>query len=1179
MSVEISSEEKVYLDEISERLFTNHAAVMVGAGFSKNAIPNSAICKKFSDWNELGNVFYEKLYGKDAKTPKKEYLNVLKLAEEVEAAFGRPVLDNILQDCIPDLEYEPSDLHKKLLNLPWTDVFTTNYDTLLERATKYNFNKKYTVVLSKEDLVYASKPRIIKLHGSFPSSRPFTITEEDYRVYPKNNAPFVNTVQQSLLENTLCLIGFSGDDPNFLQWLGWLRDNLETNISKIYLIGSFDLSITQKRLLEKRNIILVNLASNHYEALNLFVEYLSDKAKVNNITLWPYNNLYRRFPKRSSKVNEVELSEIVSIWREQRVTYPGWIIIPEEKRKSFSETSIEWIGFINENDKIDSTLKFNFVFELCWRLEKSLYPIDNDTAKLVEAVLEDRYETEDKVFLGLCLLRFYRQNGLLNEWNELYVKLNNLNFISMNLKGELDYEYGLLALFNLDYPKLKNIISNWQYPKSTPFENSKKAGILSEIGELNQAIRIVEKALVDIREQQLSIASATDCSLLSKESYILDLYQSLIFAAHDYKDLELKNKEYQDRTSVLKLYLCYPNREEKHFQDLLSVPYKKETAIEIHNKYDIGEFVITKHFGKSYEEQKKAFSFLLYCETIGMPFCIHNRWGTYNLVSNEAKAAIIRIVDFNLVWAISVCCRIADEKIADDLFSREVVNNFSIEYIQNLCEALISTLNENVNEIAIEDKNDTQNFAQVLSKILPEIISRLCPRCTINIKEKILLLINSILASKHRYNYHGIDVLIKRFMNSLLPNEFEQLFIEILKLPIPNDISPLEEMQLKAPFELLNTTELSYNKKNQLEKNILEPYFLAMKSDFLCIRKWGAITLLFLYDMNLLNENDKKMFAENLWRKTDISGLPNNFDFLKTSFIKIPFPTDKQPVKIIKKWISNIVFPDFIINHGYSSQNVYFVRNLFIEINNLLVDKLLDENEIQRIISKILAFWQKNKIVLKSKDIEDEFYDCFYNMQWILVSLLKVSSTLWDKQQICELINQLKDFGFSCIYLQYTINSISSFGLQKNIELGICNKNSKKRIDALLTLENIISNEESEQKKLFLKILLFSILYEENELIIHNINSLRNIIRNQNTIAKSLKEEIMNVLYHLAEITEYKNERTKLTFDEKLTLRQGTMKLASAMYQIFGDEEEAIKKWQELSKDEREFSDVRNKWG
>lgn len=104
-------------------------------------------------------------------------------------------------------------------------MFTTNYDTLLERARASVTLKHYDVVATDEELLYANQPRIVKLHGSFPSP-PFVVTEEDYRRYPSDHAPFVNTVRQSLLENTLCLIGFSGDDPNFLQWIGWLRDHV-----------------------------------------------------------------------------------------------------------------------------------------------------------------------------------------------------------------------------------------------------------------------------------------------------------------------------------------------------------------------------------------------------------------------------------------------------------------------------------------------------------------------------------------------------------------------------------------------------------------------------------------------------------------------------------------------------------------------------------------------------------------------------------------------------------------------------------------------------------------------------------------------------------------------------------------------------------------------------------------
>ena len=205
---------KPYLDEIADRLWSNNAAVMVGAGFSRNAKPVDSTSASFPSWQELGDIFFRKLHG---RSPDEEarYLSLLKLAEQVQAAFGRPALNDLLRHAIPNLGYEPSPLHGQLLNLPWKDVFTTNYDTLLERARASVTLKHYDVVATDEDLLYANQPRIVKLHGSFPSP-PFVITEDDYRRYPSDHAPFVNTVRQSLLENTLCLIGFSGDDPNFL---------------------------------------------------------------------------------------------------------------------------------------------------------------------------------------------------------------------------------------------------------------------------------------------------------------------------------------------------------------------------------------------------------------------------------------------------------------------------------------------------------------------------------------------------------------------------------------------------------------------------------------------------------------------------------------------------------------------------------------------------------------------------------------------------------------------------------------------------------------------------------------------------------------------------------------------------------------------------------------------------
>ena len=227
-----------YLNEIAERLFSGHAAVVIGSGFSRNAQPRGGSSPQFPDWSGLGDVLYEKLYDEPPDAGAK-YLSVTALANEVEATLGRPALNRIVSSAIPDLDYEPAALHIALLNLPWSDVFTTNYDTLLERACRSVESYKYGIVVNQQDLVNSERPRIVKLHGSLSPVGRLIVTDEDYRRYPEDYALFENTVRQALIENTLCLIGFSGDDHNFRKWIGWIGDNLgRQDAPKMYLVDA-----------------------------------------------------------------------------------------------------------------------------------------------------------------------------------------------------------------------------------------------------------------------------------------------------------------------------------------------------------------------------------------------------------------------------------------------------------------------------------------------------------------------------------------------------------------------------------------------------------------------------------------------------------------------------------------------------------------------------------------------------------------------------------------------------------------------------------------------------------------------------------------------------------------------------------------------------------------------------
>ena len=500
---------------------------MVGAGFSRNAKPNSASCPEFPKWSQLGDLFYEKIHGRKPDNEIK-YLSVLKLADAVRAAFGRPALDQLLRERIPDLEYEPSPIHEQLLKLPWSDVFTTNYDTLLERACDTVISQRYDVIVNKEDLTYSQKPRIIKLHGSFPSDRPFVVTEEDYRRYPEDFSPFVNTVRQSLLENTLCLIGFSGDDPNFVEWIGWIRDKLgEKYVPKIFLIGLFKLSIAEKKLLEQRNIVLVEMAEYtdisgiHYKEMERFLEYLHSRKEADNRLGWSKESQHLSPNRETDKIKQ--LAQLLPIWKKQRLSYPGWVIVPEDRRSVLWEDTWHWLLYLSEADSLPDQVDLEFAFELSWRMEKCLYPVFSEQIAFFEAILEkfmphadvetptdsihmrpaevnsqvsDRNDVWEMLpHLLLWMLRFYREEGLLEKWAKLREKIQqNVENFSAELKANFYYERALYALFGLNLQELKEILAEWQVNESLPFWEAKRAGLLAEIGQVDEAKKILERS-------------------------------------------------------------------------------------------------------------------------------------------------------------------------------------------------------------------------------------------------------------------------------------------------------------------------------------------------------------------------------------------------------------------------------------------------------------------------------------------------------------------------------------------------------------------------------------------------------------------------------------------------------------------------------------------------------------
>ena len=462
-----------HLNEIADRLWAGRAAVMVGSGFSRNADPNYPL------WHNLSSAFQEKIYGKSQDTNGERETDPLLLAEELEAVIGRPALDNLLKTEIPDLTVDPSKLHVDLLSLPWADVFTTNYDTLLERASEKVINRRYEPVLNKEDIPYSEKPRIVKLHGSFPSTRPFVITKEDYVSYPRESAIFVNTVQQAMLENTFCLIGFSGDDPNFQSWIDWIESCLgKGKTQKIYLVGLLNLSTDEKEILSRKGILAVDLnllqgvgSDDHKKAIEKFIEHIQTRER--NSFAWPTkaNSLS---PKYSEDQGE-ETQRIVVEWKRQRLSYPGWLILPYSNRGNLWIFTQGWTSFPDRFEEQVVSDDIQYLFELIWRLDRCLLPVFDSIALQCDTVLKKywpfltiasgcaaAFDIKDQIHqnldwigireawleISIAVLRYYREEGRIDDWNNTKNSLQKVHsYLSSDQKERLSYEIYLFHVF------------------------------------------------------------------------------------------------------------------------------------------------------------------------------------------------------------------------------------------------------------------------------------------------------------------------------------------------------------------------------------------------------------------------------------------------------------------------------------------------------------------------------------------------------------------------------------------------------------------------------------------------------------------------------------------------------------------------------------------------------------
>lgn len=1208
--VDIPEASKSTLNELAERLWSGHASVMVGSGFSKNSVKKSSSCKPFLTWNELANVFYKKLHN-ELPPHTENYLNPLKLADEVEAAFGRSSLEKLIQLEIPDTGYSPSHLHTKLLELPWNDVFTTNYDTLLERTQTPD---RYDVVLSKNDLVYSQRPRIIKLHGSFPSHRPFIITEEDYRKYPHENAPFVNTVQQSLIENTLCLLGFSGDDPNFLRWIGWIRDNLGTaSAPKVYLIGVFSLSSSQIKLLEKRNIVVLDLldcvkdqSDQHEAALELFLNYLKSKKSDKSRLDWPKE---KRPPLSSFHDTEdkfiSDLKETTKIWANSRKNYPGWVICPYDRRQVLWTNTNQWVYGKHLSMSLPPSLDIDFWFELTWRLDKALIPLLEQIIIPLEKVVsrynphpnkvnfksKDELNSKNRpeldwadigfkwVSINIYLLRFYREERDEKKWVKTYEVLDNRkHHLSNEHLDSIQYERCLYLLSQQEIKQLEECLNSWKPNGPNYFYLAKKAGLLAEIGNAKEAEVILENSLQRVRAQLNLVPVTTDYSEVSQEAYILQLLKYVKDSISIFESDEKNNKEYVEeysqRWDQLKKFKCDPWGELKLFNaNLDSAPQEIKSSV-VRTNFDIGSVTTTtKNFGAVDKEALNGYSFLRYIEDVGIPLHIsHTTFG-----KNSAIGAIKRIAYYSPYWAIIALLRLGDSKSVDILFNRKALmklEEMKSKKVDSIASMLLRVLESLASKIEKSGKLENKNIGSHYAQIIPEILSRLCTKNSLKIKRDLLLFLEKIFNSENKHKYSNIGNLGRRLVISWPISDFPFLVSRIINdFPVIESEHPLIKKEFYDLLSYVRSRDFDIDLISktdvELKESNVDELLLGLSNKTGEVRAAYFKRLLILHDFDLLNGGQKNKFADIIWSHTDGDGFPTDLpNFYKFTFFSIPL---KEGVKLESSYLNYLLrleFPvlgnakSFPFNGGEctSCSELIGGASYFPKIG-------WSSTNSAELFEKIHNWWTSDKHFLKEKDLGDPFMSRWAEMRLkfhkavlvlsnCVVPFLKQKEFNSKKGTLKKIASEMEELGVPVAELKSALLSHSpqiSRSYLDDIIKGAYGNDEFNSIKSIIALTNLLDpkkNSNIDQIDLYNVILplVDTVKLRKYPALVASLANLSFLIEHS---LFEIKPHISNILFGLESLvseSDILDENSLLPQSKRLHIREYSAALAYKLY-------------------------------
>ena len=203
---------ELFIKDFSEKLQCERASLFIGSGISRKA--------GYSSWKQTLKECAEEI---ELDVEKEQ--DLITLAEFYVKTRQRTKINQTITSYFRDNNGSPTSVHEILASFPVKDIWTTNYDTLIERSLS-NANISFSIITDDQSYIGIdpmAKVKVHKIHGDVKTPDRCVITRGDYERFELDHNVVLSELKGEMCCNSFLFLGYSFSDIDIQHILSKIR--------------------------------------------------------------------------------------------------------------------------------------------------------------------------------------------------------------------------------------------------------------------------------------------------------------------------------------------------------------------------------------------------------------------------------------------------------------------------------------------------------------------------------------------------------------------------------------------------------------------------------------------------------------------------------------------------------------------------------------------------------------------------------------------------------------------------------------------------------------------------------------------------------------------------------------------------------------------------------------------